>query len=349
MTETPIKEEQTTPFYIGTYTDGDSKGIYKLALNQDGTFTEPVLAAETSNPSFITFNSDKTILIAVNENDPGTVESFKVKSDSLVSINKRETGGASPCFVTINDQNYILVANYSGGNVGLLKLNEDGSLSELLDLEQHTGKGSTDRQEGPHAHSAWFIPDGNGIISADLGTNQLWFSAINTETNKLEPANVQKLNLPVGAGPRHLVFHPTANFIYVLNELDNTIAQISSENGNYTIKGITSILPEGFSDYSKAADIHISRDGMFIYASNRGNDSIAILKVAEDGSLQLLANEPTKGKDPRSFKLTPDEKFIIVANQNGNNLVSYKRNSETGLMTFISEVNAPAPVSILFE
>ncbi|MEZ7496367.1 lactonase family protein [Leeuwenhoekiella aequorea] len=348
VTQSTTSENTDTSFYIGTYTDGASKGIYKLALKEDGGFTEPVLAAQASNPSFLAFNKYKDILLAVNENDPGTIESFQVNGDTLVQINSSNTGGAHPCYVTTNNQDYVLVANYSGGNVGLLKLNEDGNLSELLDLEQHTGKGTTDRQEGPHAHSAWFVPDGNGIISVDLGTNQLWFSSINTETNKLKPNPTQKLDFEPGAGPRHLVFHPTKNYVYVLNELNNTISQIENKDGNYTILNNTSILPGDFKDFSKAADIHISQDGKFIYASNRGHDSIAILEVLEDGSLKLLANEPTRGKDPRNFQITPDEKFIVAANQNGNNLVSYRRDSETGLLTYVAQVSAPAPVCILF-
>jgi 6-phosphogluconolactonase len=146
-----------------------------------------------------------------------------------------------------------------------------------------------------------------------------------------------------------LVFHPSNGFIYVLNELDNTVAQIGKENERYSVKTVTSILPEDFDAFSKAADIHISKDGKFIYASNRGHDSIAILEVTEDGSLTLIANEPTKGKDPRNFQLTPDEKFVIVANQNSNNLVSYTRDPESGLMTYASEITAPTPVCILFE
>ena len=146
-----------------------------------------------------------------------------------------------------------------------------------------------------------------------------------------------------------MVFHPNIDFIYVLNELDNTIAQIAKDDENYSVKNTTSILPEGFKDYSKAADIHISKDGKFIYASNRGHNSIAILEVTADGSLSLLANEPTKGKDPRNFQLTPDENFVLVANQNSDNLVSYKRDSKTGLMTYVSEISTPAPVCILFE
>ena len=350
MTETSEVEIQGSNFYIGTYTNGESKGIYKATLSSDGSISEPVLAVDASNPSYLAFSKDKDILLAVNENDPGTIESFQIDNGELLGVNQKSTGGAHPCFVTTNDEGYVLVANYSGGNIGLLQLDpKDGSISDLLDVEQHEGKGTTDRQEGPHAHSAWFIPDGSGIVSADLGTNQLWFSKINTETNKLEPATTQKLDLPEGAGPRHLVFHPNNGFVYVLNELDNTISQIENKDENYSVLSSFSILPEGFAEFSKAADIHASADGKFIYASNRGHDSIAILEVQEDGSLKLVANEPTKGKDPRNFQISPDGNFILVANQNGNNLVSYKRDTTTGLMTFVAEVAAPAPVCILFE
>ncbi len=350
MSKTPKEPTQAQAFYLGTYTNGDSKGIYKAVLNADGSLSKPALAVETENPSYLTFTKNKDILLAVSEKNNGTVESFQVDGDELLGVNQSPTGGANPCFVAVNEEEYVLVANYTGGNVGLLKLDpRDGSLSDLLDVEQHEGKGTTDRQEGPHAHSAWFLPDGSGIVSADLGTNQLWFSKINTETNKLEPATTQKLDLPEGAGPRHLVFHPNNGFMYVLNELDNTVSKIQNKNGNYSVVNSFSTLPDGFTDFSKAADIHVSNDGKFIYASNRGHDSIAIFEVLEDGSLKLLANEPTKGKDPRNFQISPDGNFVLVANQNGNNLVSYKRDAVTGLMSFVTEVAAPTPVCILFE
>jgi 6-phosphogluconolactonase len=153
-----------------------------------------------------------------------------------------------------------------------------------------------------------------------------------------------------GAGPRHLTFHPSKNLIYVLNELNNTITSISkSDSGACQIVSSLSTLPDGFSEYSNAADIHISLDGKFLYASNRGHDSIAIFKVnSADGSLTLIGNESTKGKNPRNFSLSPDNNYLVVANQDSDNLVSFKRNSESGLLTFVSEIEAPTPVCILF-
>jgi len=243
------------------------------------------------------------------------------------------------------------VANYTGGNVGLLKLGKNGKLSDLLDVEQHEGKGTTDRQEGPHAHSAWFEPDGSGIISADLGTNELWFSEIEKNSQRLIPRNPQKLAMASGAGPRHLAFHPTQQWIYVLNELDNTITLLEKSEISEYIKGPSvSTLPPEFDQFSKSAHIVISADGKFIYASNRGHNSIAIFEVNPDnGQLSLLGFEPILGDEPRHFALSPDEEFLVVANQNSNNLVSFKRDKSTGLLKFVGEAEVPDPVCVLFK
>lgn len=341
-------------FYVGTYTDKGSKGIYKYALNNEGILKEIGLVARTDNPSFLALSNDQKYLLAVNEVDKervGFVASYRIQNDSLQFINKSSSGGAHPCFIAVNENGNVLAANYTGGNVGLLKLNSKGELSSLLDVSQHEGKGITERQEGPHAHSAWFDKDDNSnVISVDLGTNELWFSKIDTHSNTFIPSAQHKLAMPEGAGPRHLTFHPTKKFVYVLNELDNTISLIQKdETGKYMIIQNISTLPAGHTAFSKAADIHISSDGKFVYASNRGHDSIAIFAVnSNDGSLTLLGFEPTRGKNPRNFSLSTVENYLIVANQDSDNLVSFKRNIQTGLLSFVSEVKAPTPVCILF-
>jgi len=242
-----------------------------------------------------------------------------------------------------------LAANYSGDNVGLLKLNSNGELSELLDVQQHSGKGSTDRQEAPHAHSAWF--DGDDIvISVDLGTNELWFSHLDTNREKLIPSNPQKLKMEPGAGPRHLALHPNGKWIYVVNELDCTVTRLLKKgNGIYEKGGSISTLPTNFTEANYCADIHISSDGKFVYASNRGHNSIAIFHVnINDGILKAIAHQDVKGEWPRSFVLSPDENFLFVANQYTNNIVSFKRDKNTGLLEFVDEAEAPSPVCILF-
>ncbi|MFB9054500.1 lactonase family protein [Formosa undariae] len=342
------------PFYVGTYTNKGSKGIYKYALNADGTFTNLGLKAIAENPSFLTLSSDKKNLIAANEIDSdgsGAITSFAIEKDSLIFKNTIPSGGTNPCFVAANSDNYVLAANYSSGTVGLLSLKEDGSLSDLLATQKHIGKGTTSRQEAPHAHSAWFEPHSNTIISIDLGTNQLWFSQIDTETNALQPTEPLLLDMAEGAGPRHLSFHPNSKWIYVLNELNNTVTRIEkSSDKEYLIKESISTLPSDYNKENTSADIHISNDGSFLYTSNRGHNSIAIYKVDKtNGTLALIGYESTHGKDPRNFSLSPSNGFIVVANQNSDNLVSFKRDTETGTLQFVDEINAPTPVCVLFE
>lgn len=341
-------------FFVGTYTDGESEGIYKYQLNNDGSLEKIALAAKADNPSFLALSSDKKYLIAVNEieneNGVGLVESYSLQGDSLNFISRTSSGGAHPCFVGIDKTNNVLVSNYSSGNVGLLELGESGKLSELLDLQQHSGSGTHSRQEGPHAHSAWFSPFCNDIISIDLGTNELWISQFDAKLKTLNSDNIKKLKMEEGAGPRHLDFHPNGKWIYVLNELNNSISLVDRVGDSYGKLTSFSTLPSDFSGNSFGGDIHISSDGQYVYASNRGHNSIAIFKVnSENGNLKLIAHELVRGNWPRNFSLSPDEDYLLVANEKSNNLVSFKRDKTSGLLNYVSEIKAPSPVCILFK
>lgn len=348
-----LQENKAHSFFVGTYTSGESQGIYKYTLQTDGTLQLIGLAATADNPSFLTKSVDGKFLLAVNEisnkDTVGTIESYLIQGDSLRLINRSSSGGAHPCFVSVNKAGFVLTANYTGGNIGLLKLNAKGELSDLLDVQQHTGKGVTERQDGPHAHSAWFAPD-NTIISVDLGTNGLWFSQIDTSAQKLTPSNQQPLQMALGDGPRHLTFHPNKKWIYVLNELSSIVTIVQKNStGQYEKGASISMLPDDFEDSNTGADIHISSDGKFLYASNRGHNSIVIYQINElDGSLSLIAHESTKGDAPRNFSLSPDENYLLVANQLTNNIISFKRDKTTGLLQFVDEIKVSAPVCILF-
>ena len=349
-----IQENKTYSFFVGTYTDGDSQGIYKYTLQKDGKLSRKGLAAISDNPSFLAKSTDSKYLITVNEisdkDNVGSVESFLIQGDTLKLINKSSSGGAHPCFVTVSEAGYVLTANYTGGNIGLLRLNSQGELTGLLDLQQHSGSNTTDRQKGPHAHSTWFTPKNNDVISVDLGTNELWFSKLDTETQKFVPSNPNTLAMEPGAGPRHLAFHPNGKWLYVVNELNGTVTLVEKTlTGTYQIKGSVSTLPADYNKPNSCADIHISLDGNFLYASNRGHNSIAIFKVnSDDGTLAPVAHESTRGDGPRNFSLSPDEKFLLVANQHSNNIISFKRNAATGWLEFTDEIKAPTPVCILF-
>ena len=344
--------EENNTFYVGTYTKKESKGIYKISISKEGELNKIGLVAATNNPSFLAKSKDSKTLFTVDETDKngtGFVKSYKIENDSLILISTSKSGGAHPCFVTINNKNQVLVANYSGGNVGLLNAKETGTLSELVAVQQHTGKGTTKRQEAPHAHSTWFHPSKNEITSVDLGTNQLWFSTIDTSKNEFVFTNQKTLKMAEGAGPRHLTFHANNKWIYVLNELNNTISLVKEKEENYYIDSSISTLPKEFTAFSKAADIHITKDGKFLYASNRGDNSIIIYKVnSENGTLKTIGYQPVLGKSPRSFSFSPNEDFLLVANQDTDNIVSFKRNFKTGKLTFVDEISISMPVCILF-
>jgi 6-phosphogluconolactonase len=347
-----MEEGNATSFYVGTYTNKESKGIYKYELSNQGKLKQIGLVEETSNPSFLVKSNDGKTVFAVDEaNEEGTgfIKSFKIAEDSLQFISKSKSGGAHPCFIAVNKENQILIANYTGGNVGLLKADKNGKLSPLLNIQQHTGKGTTDRQQAPHAHSAWFHPSKKEIISVDLGTNQLWFSTIDNKKNELTFTNQKTLNMADGKGPRHLTFHPNNKWIYVLGELNNTVSLVKEKEGNYFVDALISMLPEDFIASSSGGDIHISKDGKFLYASNRGHDSIVIYEVnPENGTLKTIGFQSVLGKHPRNFSLSPNEDYLLVANRDTNNIVSFKRDSETGKLTFVDEISAPSPVCILF-
>lgn len=349
-TETEMSKTTSKAFYVGTYTDGTSEGIYKYALKEDGTLEKIGLVAKTKNPSFLALTDDSKFLVAANENERGEISSFEVLQDSLQYINSSPSGGAHPCFVAIDAEGHILTANYTGGNVGLLKIDDAGKLSDLLFTEDHEGKGDTERQDGPHAHSAWFVKGGNDIISVDLGTNSLWFSTLDAMDKVLVPKNPQQLTMAAGAGPRHLVFHPNEKWIYVLNELNGTVSQIEKENGTYSLTNSFPSLPDDFEGENTGADIHLSLDGKFLYASNRGHDSIAIFSVDDKtGALELLGHKPVRGEHPRNFSISPEGNYLVVANRDTNNLVSFKRDSATGMLEFVDEIKAPKPVCVLFN
>jgi 6-phosphogluconolactonase len=340
--------------YVGTYTRGESEGIYRCILQPGGSLKKPELAAKTDNPSFLALSKNQRYLLAVNEVDSdgtGMVESYRIGNDSLRLISNRFSGGAHPCFIAVNDAGYVLTANYNGGNVGLLKMGGDGELSDLLHVQQHTGKGTTPRQEKPHAHSARFEPGGNRIVSADLGTNQLWLSRLDTGKKVLLPSDPHKISMSAGAGPRHLEFHPHQPWLYVINELNSTVTLLHKfSKGHYEIQKTYSTLPDGYEGENLCAEIAISPDGRFVYASNRGHNSLAIFQAdPENGHLTPVGHQSTRGNWPRNFSLTSGGKYLVVANQRSNNLVSFKRNLETGTLKYRDQTQLGSPVCIVFE
>jgi len=348
-------------FFVGTYTGGGSEGIYSYSLNPvTGKLTDWGVAAKTENPSFLAFSADKNFLLAVNEtkdehnHNMGYIGSFLINKNEhhLKLINRVPSGGADPCYVSVNQFNYVLAANYTGGNVALFRLDESGRLSESVDIEQHYGHGPNKvRQMEPHVHSAFFEPLSDRVFVSDLGTDQVSVYLLDKASSKLVNASAPSINIIPGSGPRHLAFHPALKIVYVVNELSNDISVVTlNKDGSFRIIETVSTLPAGNSKPSNCADIHISRDGRFLYASNRGFNSIAIFSVdSASGRIKLIGEEPTRGDFPRNFTLSPNEDFLLVANQNSQDIVSFRRDKQSGKLRFADQVKAFKPVCLLFS
>ncbi|WP_025865702.1 lactonase family protein [Prolixibacter bellariivorans] len=349
-------------FYIGTYTDGsDSKGIYRCELDpKSGQLENYALAGVSVNPSFVTLTPDGNYLLAVQEkntavgNTQGYIESFAVdkSTGNLKAINKEPSGGADPCFVSVNPEGFALTANYSSGSVGLFRLNGDGTISKALYVSQHEGHGpNVNRQKGPHAHSSYFGPGGKRIFAADLGTDDVYVYRLDADNGKLVPCKTPKIPMAPGAGPRHIAFGPNGQNMYVISEMGCTVTRVAmKDDGGFDVKESVSTLPKGYDGENTCAEIAISPDGKYLYASNRGLDNIVIFSIdPQSGKLTEKGTEGVRGKTPRNFTLSPDGKFVLVANQNSNNIVAFRRNPETGMLTYTSEIKAPKPVCLLFR
>lgn len=338
---------QSYQFWLGTYTDGPSEGIYRWELSDAGMLKPIGLAATSTNPSYLAYSADKQFIVAVNETDvdgAGGVQSFRIAGSMLELIDTRSSGGAHPCHVATSKQGDVVVSNYTGGNVGYLHLDASGSLSELLTVQDHTG----DPDDKAHAHATYFSPVSDAVISVDLGTNDLWLSTV--KEGKLQLSNPKTLALDDAAGPRHLAFHPNGKWLYIINEYANTVTLVEQQNGGAFAKLASySTLPEGFTGESFCADIHVSKDGKFLYGSNRGANTIVAFSIdGKSGALTQIDQESVRGDWPRNFSLSPDERYIVVANQRSNNLVTLRRDAKKGTLDYANEVSAPSPVCVLF-
>ncbi|KAI7261993.1 hypothetical protein KC345_g9588 [Hortaea werneckii] len=338
-------------FYIGTYNTEKEEAIRLGALNKDtGEMRMMGGTRGIENPSYLAVNASGTVLYAVSEKDQGELHAFAIESSNKVlrSLGSRPTGGGSPCYVSIAPQgNYIFTANYMGGNVNVFPLNDDGSLQEMSSQVKHEGSGiREDRQEAPHPHSV--IPDKTGehVLVCDLGLDQIVLYRV--EEGKL--VTHREVELPPGSGPRHLAVHPSGQWIYLVNELNNTVTVFASDGqqGNLKILQNVSTLPEHYTAGSDdtAADIHVSLCGRYLYVSNRGHDSIALFHI--DNATGLLEAEDwviSGGRTPRNFVLIGG--MLLAANQNSDNIVSFRIDSETGrLIPTGNELELKAPVCL---
>lgn len=368
---TTMEEPADTPpptadhtLFVGTYTrteghvDGKATGVYVLTADSaTGTLSGQDTLTDIINPSFVHPDPTGRNLYAVSEiAGPDVPTAFlyayaRTPSGELEFLNRQPTGGGAACYVTTDSQRRLaFAANYLGG-IAVYSIQEDGALSEAFLTTKFPGQGANSaRQEASHPHSVFLSPDERFAYVCDLGTDRVWIFAVDYATPALTPAEPAFAESAPGAGPRHLTMHPEQPWVYVINELNNTISWFDRDpdNGALIPRDVYPTLPADFTGESATADIHLSPDGRFLYGSNRGHDSLVAFTVQEDGSLQLVGHYPTRGNFPRNFTIDPDGRFLYVANQNSDNVVQYAIDPETGVLEFVAEFAVPTPVCLQF-
>ena len=347
--------------YIGTYTHGDSEGIYVYRLNvSSGALEFESKATGVESPSFLALHPEHRYLYAVNavrevDGVPnGCVSAFRINPETgaLTFLNRQLSGGPGPCHLSVDRTGrYVLVANYAGGSVAMLPVQSDGSLGEATDFVQHTGSSvNPDRQEGPHAHSINIDAGNRYAFAPDLGTDKILIYELDLNHGKLKPNSQPWVEVHAGAGPRHFDFHPNGRWAYAINELDSTMTTFDYDSSGGVLTEIESVstLPDDFGGTNHCADVHVSASGKFVYGSNRGHDSIVIFAIDEHtGRLTLVGHESTQGEIPRNFAIDPTGTLLLAANQMSDSVVTFWIDPETGELNPTGQIaEVPTPVCL---
>ncbi|HKK12322.1 MAG TPA: lactonase family protein [Flavobacteriaceae bacterium] len=333
------------PLYVGTYTSGDSEGIYRFQFNSEtGELSDMQLAVKTENPSFLAYAPGQKHLYAVNENDNGTVSSFEIEdNDTLTLMNMVSSNGSAPCHIAINRTgNIAAVSNYGSGTLSLYTISNDGSLNDAFQVFDHNTENETS-----HVHSAQFFNE--DLYVSDLGRNSVYDYRTTKHKTDYELINPSIVAIPDNSGPRHFALTKDGQFIYIINELGNTITSAKKVNGKFQLIENVPTIDDTFKGESFCADIHLSKNEAFLYGSNRGENSIVVFaRDTTTGKLKKIQSIGTDGDWPRNFTLDPSGKFLLVANKKSNNIAVFKINNSTGKLSFIHSTGLPSPVCLLF-
>jgi 6-phosphogluconolactonase len=338
-------------FIIGTYTKKSKESVHYATFDPIQKKIDLISHSEfVDNPSFVTLNKTNTTIYATSEADEGSIVTLDLdkKTGKFTQKNIQNTGGAHPCHVVLDKtEKWLIASNYSGGSLAVFPVLKDGSLGSKSQFIQYAGSGpDKDRQEKAHIHSAFFSPDFKNVLVQDLGTDKIFNYSFNAKTGKLKQS--QEVSLLAGSGPRHVVFHETLPYVYVIQELMGKISTYKWANSKLIFVQEISSLPADFKGENFSADIHISFDGRFLYASNRYYDMIVRCEIDQNtGKLTQLEQTAVKGKLPRNFAITPDGKYMLVANQGSDKVVAFRL--EKGKMVDIDvEKEVSMPVCIKF-
>ena len=338
----PVFGQKNYYLLVGT-SRGKSSGIYVYDFNNKNGTTKIIDSIKSSNPSYLAVSDNQKFVYAVSEvvreSNNGQVKAFAFdnKTGRLKLLNEQASMGDHPCYISIDKTGkWISVGNYSSGNFAVLPINQDGSLGTPSASIQHTGQGvNKSRQESPHVHATVFSTDNNYLYVPDLGIDKVMIYSFNAKTGAITPSKDTAFKLEEGSGPRHIDFHPNGKWVYLIQEMAGTVTAFNYKNGRLERIQSISSLPKGYSKPFTSADIHVSPNGKFLYASNRdSSNTIAIFKIDQlTGKLYLSGHQSTLGKTPRNFNLDPSGNFLLVANQNSNSVVIFKINRQTGLLT----------------
>lgn len=358
----------THDFFVGTYTRTTSRGIYAVKLDaKTGALSTPTLVAETPNPTFLALHPTGKFLYALDESPAtapggsvgGAIRAFALDpaTAQVTPLNREPTGGGSVTHLAVDATGRSLVTvSYGAGQLTSFPLLADGRLSPRQSFIQHTGPlgPNRTRQEKPHAHSVTLSPDNRFAWVADLAMDRVFSYRLDATTSTLSPNDPPSMAVPPGAGPRHSKFSADGRFFYVLNEIDGTVTVCAYDASNGRGQPVQNIstLPADFkiTNDDRAAEIRIHPNGRFLYASNRGHDSIAVFAInPRDGQLTTIEFAPCGGKAPRNFALSPNGAWLVCAHQDSDSLCSFAVDSATGRLTRVpGRISIPMPVCVLF-
>ena len=349
--------------YVGTYTDKGSKGIYAYRFDPVSGESDAIgLVAETPNPSFLAVDPNRKFLYAVNEIDnfngsrSGAVSVFAIDrvSGRLTLVQQVSSLGADPAHVSLDKTGmYLLVANYTGGNIAVFPIENDGRLGPRSAFVQHAGSSvNKDRQAGPHAHEIQSSNDNQFVLTADLGLDELLVYRFDQKSGSLAPNDPAFAKIGAGSGPRHFAIAPSGKFVYLVNELSSTVTVFaySAGSGKLTEQQTISTLAAGFKGENTTAEIEVDGIGKFLYVSNRGDDSIAVFGIdPSSGKLSFVERVPTGGKTPRHFALDPTGRWLFAANQDSNTITVVRVDPSNGHLTATSQMlQVATPVCVVF-
>lgn len=346
--------------YFGTYTGPKSKGIYVSRLDlASGKLSAPTLAAEIEQPSFLALHPGRRFLYAVNETGggrggTGQVTAFAVAADGkLTLLNQQPSRGSGPCHLVVDRAGKnLLLANYGGGSVAAFPISADGRLGESTGFIQHSGSSvNPQRQKEPHAHSINLDAANRFAVAADLGLDKVLVYRFDPGKGTLSPNEPPSTSVKAGSGPRHFAFHPDGRSAYVINELASTVTAFQYDAGQGVLKEIQTLstLPRDFSGESYTAEVQVHPSGKFLYGSNRGHDSIAVFAIEANGRLHYIENTATGGRTPRNFGISPDGRYLLVANQESHNVVVFRIDPKSGRLTSTGSIlEVPSPVCVKF-